>query len=277
MGFRSLISNDDTVEHKLQSERDLRSRDTAGIMDQTAPVVIQGMHGQRILAYEIAARTDPVDDIPKVYPHSRAPLQRSSAADSYQTDQMLMTDVGVHLFQRLDGQMFRIRGQLLPPDPAPFNVSYLGGIKWFVKGGMWRIRQELLAPGPSGETIITREFEVKDTKLIGDQGWIVLYIQGNYISTSGDGIFEISETPVIRFERVLSHDLELTLSGDFGLTITRTGSFGMLPIAWVSVNQDGKIIILDRAELFYFPPLGNLVTLVPEQHFSTFTETANVP
>lgn len=261
MGFRSLISNDATVEHKLQGERDLTSRDTADVMDQTAPVVIKGMHGQRLLAYEVVSLTDPVDDLPKTYPHNRLPPQNSESAAM--TEQKLVTDVSVHEFIRLDGAVFHIRGILLPPDPAPFTVAYLGQNKWLVRGGLWPFT-EIDADG-SNERVITQQIE--DAVILLDEGYIVMKVVGRYLSSIA---FQVTDTAVFAGVQTLDHDLTLSITGINGENVSRGGGQGMGVVAWVSTKRSARPIIFGRGNLNHLPPLPLSPAFPPETMFSSF-------
>lgn len=262
MGLFSTIGSALAARKQSRLYRDAVETDTT--LRQTELLPILGRHGQRMWAYAHIARVAPVDVVPKIYPagavHPRGDGKSIKRADDHQ-----QTEVSPHLFEREDGKLFRIRGNALSSDPRfSFNAAHLGGDRWKVKGGLWTYGR----PGVGGPDTYVG-YQISDTVLTGAEGWIVLYLEGSYADNVN---WQLSKDPVLRLVGELKHNL--TKTEGIG-TVERTGSFGMIPVAWVSQNRFGRPTIFTRARVAHIPPLEAIV-ITPETHFNVLDTSARV-
>lgn len=241
----------------------LQARDTNTVLEQTHLLPILGRHGQRLLAYGTDG-VPIVDELPKEYPFSQQPagnhLDAITRADEHQQN-----DVSPYRFVREDGKVYRIRGQELPSAPRyPFNVSYRGDGQWFVKGDVWPYIQ----PGAGSDPDTNVEFQVEDRVLQGAEGWIVLKLIGRYVDNF---TWHVTQTPQFEFTAQLQTDISVKRADGTG-DPTRTGTFGMLPIAWVSLNRSAQPLIFSRGRLQHIPPMIGVV-ITPETRFNLIDQT----
>jgi hypothetical protein len=233
----------DRMAQRAHEGRAVDLDESAEMIRQGMPgLVIHGLYGQRMMAYGFMGGLEVVGEFPKNQTPMRfQPLAPQSTLEDMNRTVMAGVSTQLFLGSRLvagpnPGEQWpemvlcRVLGTLMPPDPAPFTVSFVSGNEWLVRGGSQTFVNTWVTPDdPSSYDSITT-LHLPDVVVTGRRGWIVVTATG---SQAKPGVRESNFVPTsLKFELIPA--LDSTFSFTDGNPGSSSASKGYFPIAWVA-------------------------------------------